>query len=180
MGPLQILLRSRKNHQNFEILDFDKKSRNHFKYHMGTLIKSLRNVDIGISISATIPSFSLYGCYIGCLGKPSPVSIFLQISDISQRRYLMSHYTVSDIDDFRYQTSVIPEICDIRYMYLRYQTSAKKIEPGEVFPRHPIQQPYSENKDFVTLHRTFWIVISQISDITDSRQQIRSFFGNSD
>ena len=53
MDPLQILLRSRKNHQNFEILDFDKKSRNHFKCNMGTfsLRKSLRNVDIGISIS---------------------------------------------------------------------------------------------------------------------------------
>ena len=51
MDPLQILLRSRKNHQNFEILDFDKKSRNHFKCNMGTLIKSLRNVDIDISIS---------------------------------------------------------------------------------------------------------------------------------
>ena len=36
MDPLQILLRSRKNHQNFEILDFDKKSRNHFKCNMGT------------------------------------------------------------------------------------------------------------------------------------------------
>ena len=76
----------------------------------------------------------------------------------------MSHYTVSDIDDFRYQTSVMSDICDIRYMYLRYQTSAKKNEPGEVFPRHPI---ICENKDFVTLHRIFWIVISQISDIAD-------------
>ena len=36
MDPLQILLRSRKNHQNFEILDYDKKSRNHFKCNMGT------------------------------------------------------------------------------------------------------------------------------------------------
>ena len=36
MDPLQILLRSRKNHQNFEIFDFDKKSRNHFKCDMGT------------------------------------------------------------------------------------------------------------------------------------------------
>ena len=53
MDPLQILLRSRKNHQNFEILDFDKKSRNHFKCNMSTfsLRKSLMNVDIGISIS---------------------------------------------------------------------------------------------------------------------------------
>ncbi len=53
MDPLQILLRSRKNHQNFEIFDFDKKSRNHFKCNMGTfsLRKSLRNVDIGVSIS---------------------------------------------------------------------------------------------------------------------------------
>ena len=82
----------------------------------------------------------------------------------------MSHYTVSDIDDIRYQTSVISEICDIRY--LRYQKSAisdisKKIEPGEVFPRNPIKQHYSENKDFVTLHRIFWIAISQISGMTD-------------
>ena len=53
MDPLQILLRSRKNHQNFEIFDFDKKSRNHFKCDIGTfsLRKSLRNVDIDISIS---------------------------------------------------------------------------------------------------------------------------------
>ena len=170
MDPLQILLRSRKNHQNFEILDFDKKSRNHFKCNMGTfsLRKSLRNVDIGISISELRNLHFHYRVAIqDVLENPLRFRFFLQISDISQRRYLMSHYTVSDIDDFRYQTSVIPEICDIRYMYLRYQISVKKIEPGEVFPRHPIQQPYSENKDFVTLHRIFWIAISQISGITD-------------
>ena len=53
MDPLQILLRSRKNHHNFEILGFWKKTRNFLKCDMGTfsLRKSLRNVDIGISIS---------------------------------------------------------------------------------------------------------------------------------
>ena len=127
MDPLQILLRSRKNHQNFEILDFEKKSRNHFRCNMGTfsLRKSLRNVDIGISISELRYLHFHYMVAIqDVLENPLRFRFFLQISDISQRRYLMSHYAVSDIDDFRYQTSVIPEICDVRYLRYHIHVSA--------------------------------------------------------
>ena len=48
MDPLQILLRSRKNHQNFEIFDFDKKSRNHFKCDIGTF--SLKGTVLALEV----------------------------------------------------------------------------------------------------------------------------------